>query len=410
MSFDVILLVISLLLGLSVVASKISSKLGVPVLLVFLAIGMLAGSDGPGGIWFTDAALAQQIGILALAFILFSGGMDTDWPLVRKGWGPAVVLATVGVLVSAGITGWIAHKVAGLSLLEGFLLGSIVASTDAAAVFATLRSRGISLSDDLRAIVELESGSNDPTAVFLTTGLVAIIGGVSLQAGPLVGSYFWQMSVGAAAGWGIGRLGVLAMRRLRLEFDALFHVASIVIVLFAYAGVAVVGGNGFLAAYVAGITFGQGQFRQRKGLRKFHEALAWLMQIAVFLGLGLLVFPGTLPSVAPTGILIALALMFVARPLAVFISLTPFRIPIREQILVAWMGLRGAVPIILATFPLLAGLSGSQEIFNIVFFVVILSAALQGTTLAPLAKALGLHGEGNTAKEESAPFPRSPVA
>lgn len=401
MTYEGVLLLTGGLLLLSVVGSKFASKLGVPVLLIFLGIGMLLGSDGPGGIWFTDAALTQKIGVVALIFILFSGGADLDWPRAKPHLGPSMSLATVGVLVTAGVVGLLAHWTLGFGLLEGLLLGAVVASTDAAAVFAALTQSKLKLKESVRRTLEIESGCNDPMAIFLTIGLVS-----ALSSGAQLGvesalTFIWQMALGGALGWGVGRVAVLTMRRLKLDFEGLYHGLSIAIVLIAYSLTALLGGNGFLAVYAAGIAFGNGEFRQKKGLRRFHEGLAWLSQIVMFIVLGLLVFPSQLPGVAWEGILVTVALMFLARPLAVALSLAPFRIPLREQSLMAWAGLRGAVPIVLATFPLLAGLPRAQEIFNIVFFVVIFSTVLQGTTIRWASARLGLLQAPDSARSAS---------
>ncbi len=380
----------AVLLGLGVLASKASSLLGVPAMLLFMGVGMLAGSDGPGGIYFDNAAWAQSLGVVALAFILFAGGMDTEWEQVQGVVRPALALSTLGVAATALLTAAFVKFAFGLGWLEGLLLGSIIASTDAAAVFGILRARSVRLNARLRALLELESGSNDPMAIFLTIGLVGVLSAGASSVGDLVMPFLVQMPVGALVGYAVGRGGVLVMRRLRLDFEALYHVLSIVIVLLSFSGAALAGGNGFLAVYVAGIAYGNGDFHQRKGLRRFHDGIAWLMQIAMFLTLGLLVFPHQLPGVAVQGVLIALFLMFVARPIAVGLTLLPFRFGARESVLVGWFGLRGAVPIVLGTYPLLAGLPRAQELFNVVFFVVLLSSLAQGTTLAWLARKLGL--------------------
>lgn len=380
----------AVLLGLGVLASKASSLLGVPAMLLFMGVGMLAGSDGPGGIYFDNAAWAQSLGVVALAFILFAGGMDTEWEQVKGVVRPALALSTFGVAATALLTAAFVKFAFGLGWLEGLLLGSIIASTDAAAVFGILRARSVRLNARLRALLELESGSNDPMAIFLTIGLVGVLSAGASSVGDLVMPFLVQMPVGALVGYAVGRGGVLVMRRLRLDFEALYHVLSIVIVLLSFSGAALAGGNGFLAVYVAGIAYGNGDFHQRKGLRRFHDGIAWLMQIAMFLTLGLLVFPHQLPGVAVQGVLIALFLMFVARPIAVGLTLLPFRFGARESVLVGWFGLRGAVPIVLGTYPLLAGLPRAQELFNVVFFVVLLSSLAQGTTLAWLARKLGL--------------------
>ena len=380
----------AVLLGLGVLASKASSLLGVPAMLLFMGVGMLAGSDGPGGIYFDNAAWAQSLGVVALAFILFAGGMDTEWEQVQGVVRPALALSTLGVAATALLTAAFVKFAFGLGWLEGLLLGSIIASTDAAAVFGILRARSVRLNARLRALLELESGSNDPMAIFLTIGLVGVLSAGASSVGDLVMPFLVQMPVGALVGYAVGRGGVLVMRRLRLDFEALYHVLSIVIVLLSFSGAALAGGNGFLAVYVAGIAYGNGDFHQRKGLRRFHDGIAWLMQIAMFLTLGLLVFPHQLPGVAVQGVLIAFFLMFVARPIAVGLTLLPFRFGARESVLVGWFGLRGAVPIVLGTYPLLAGLPRAQELFNVVFFVVLLSSLAQGTTLAWLARKLGL--------------------
>lgn len=390
MSFESALLIVACILALGVLASKVASKLNLPVLLLFLVIGMVAGSDGPGGIWFSDARLAQQFGVVALIFILFSGGMDLEWSAAKRHLAPAVSLSTLGVIVTAGITAAASVMLLGFRWVEGFLLGAIVASTDAAAVFSTLSQGKLHVRPDLRRVLELESGSNDPTAIFLTLAAIAAIMQPATLNATLIASFIGQMLLGALGGWALGRGGVLVMRKLRLDHQGLFHAVSLVIVLLSYSGVALAGGNGFLAVYVAGIAFGQGEFRQKKGLRRFHEGIAWLMQITMFVVLGLLVFPSQLPGVLVPGLILTAVLMLVARPLAVAVSLAPFKMPAREQVFVSWAGLRGAVPIVLATYPMLAGVERAQTIFNLVFFVVLFSALLQGPTLALLAERLGL--------------------
>ncbi|MFQ3586059.1 MAG: potassium/proton antiporter [Fimbriimonadaceae bacterium] len=390
MSFDTILLTVAALLALSVFASQATTRLRVPVLVLFVAIGMAAGSDGFGGIWFDNYELAQQIGIFALVCILFSGGMDTRWAAVRPYWQPAVTLATVGVVATALLIGVLAHFMLGFGWLEGLLLGAIISSTDAAAVFMTLRGKGAMLREDVQAVLELESGSNDPMAVFLSITLVDLIAAGAQPGVGLLGTFVWQMAVGLAGGYLVGRGGVLAMRRLRLAVDGLYHVASMAVMLASYSVSATLAGSGFLAAYVGGLAYGNGEFSHKRSLARFHDGLAWLMQVAMFLMLGLLVFPSQLPSVALTSLVVALALMLVARPIGVILCLLPFRIRFRETALLSWTGLRGAVPIILATYPLLAGLDRAPEIFNIVFFVVLLSALVQGPTIPMVAGMLGL--------------------
>lgn len=390
MVIDRVLFIAAVLLLISVFASKASGRLGVPALVIFLGVGMLAGSDGLGGIYFDNAFVAQFIGVVALAFILFAGGLDTDWRHVRPVLTPALLLATVGVVISAGIMGLFAWQVLGFSLLEGMLLGAIVSSTDAAAVFTAMRARQMRLKGEVEPLLELESGSNDPMAVFLTTGLTLLIMTPGASVVSLVPQFVWQMGAGVVLGLAFGWLAVQIINRVRLQVDGLYVVLSIAALLVAYAGTALLGGNGFLAVYIAGIYMAQQTFVHKRSLARFHDGMAWLMQIVMFLTLGLLVFPSQLPTVAVPAIAAALVLVFVARPIAVFLCLAFSKFNWREKVLISWVGLRGAVPIILATFPLLAGVPQANAIFNHVFFIVLVSVLLQGTTISVVARWLGL--------------------
>lgn len=386
LTIEYLLLGTSGLLLLSVIASKASGRLGVPALLLFLVIGMLTGSDGPGGIHFDNPWLAQSLGVVALAFILFAGGMDTEWASVRAQLGKGMMLSTLGVAITAGLVGLFARTILGMSWLEGLLIGAIVSSTDAAAVFAVMRSRHVSLRSPLKPLLELESGSNDPMAVFLTIGLISLLTGASTSVTDLLPMFVRQMVLGAAIGYGIGKVMVLLINRLRLEYDGLYPVLTLSLVLLTYSGSAWLGGNGFLAVYLAGLMMGNSEFLHKRSLTRFHDGLAWLMQIAMFLTLGLQVFPAQLVPVAGTGLLLALFLMVVARPVAVFLTLAFSALSLREKTMVAWVGLRGAVPIILATFPLLAGISQATMMFNLVFFIVLTSVLLQGTSIPLVAR------------------------
>jgi potassium/hydrogen antiporter len=388
--YDLALFVASILLILGVLAGMASGALGVPSLLAFLGLGMLAGSDGVGGIHFTDAGQAQMVGVVALTFILFSGGMGTHWadvkPIVRSG----LLLATIGVVTTASIVGFFAFLFLGFSLTEGFLLGAIIASTDAAAVFGLFRSSTASLNRKVQSLLELESGSNDPIAIFLTIGLTDLAAGKIAHLGGWVPVFAREMVLGALLGYGFGKFGVIVMQRIRLPFEALYSIFSVALALLSYSGSALVGGNGFLAVYVAGLTFGHGKFEQREDLQRYHDAISWLMQIVLFITLGLLVFPHQLPAVVGSGMLVALVLIFVARPVSVFLSLIGSGFSARAKLLVSWAGLRGAVPIVLATYPLIANLPKATETFNIVFFVVLISSLLQGTTVPWLTQKFGL--------------------
>jgi len=376
----------ALLILLGVLASKASSRLGVPALLLFLVIGMLAGSEGIGQIDFEDYELAQATGVVALAFILFAGGLDTKWSSVRPVLVRGVLLATVGVAVTALVVGVVAAWVLDLSLTAGLLLGSIVSSTDAAAVFSVLRSHSVSLRGMLRPLLELESGSNDPMAVFLTLGFLELLSEPGTSVVELLPIFVAQMSVGAAVGYAFARGSVVLINRLRLEYEGLYPVLMIAVVLLTYGTAALLEGSGFLAVYVAGIVMGNASFVHRKSLMRFADGLAWLMQIAMFLVLGLLVFPSDLWSVAGQALLISAVLIFVGRPVATFAVLPATGARLPETLMVSWVGLRGAVPIVLATFPHAEGVVEADVIFNVVFFIVLTSVLVQGTTIPMVAR------------------------
>ncbi|MEW5745894.1 MAG: potassium/proton antiporter [Nitrospirota bacterium] len=387
---EYILLGAAVLLLLSIIASKASGRLGVPSLLLFLIVGMLAGSDGPGGIHFNDPYLTQLIGVIALSLILFAGGLDTNWGSVRPVLWQGMALSTAGVFITAVLVGLFAVSVLDFSMLEGLLLGAIVSSTDAAAVFAVLRSKKVSFKGPLKPLLELESGSNDPMAVLLTVGLINLL---MRQEGSLLGiipTGALQLALGAGIGYVMGRGMIALINHIKLEYDGLYPVLSLTFVLLVYGLTATLKGNGFLAVYIAGLVMGNRNFIHKRSLLRFHDGLAWLMQIAMFLTLGLLVFPSRLVHVIGAGLLISAFLMLAARPLGVFLTLLPFRMGFREKAMVSWVGLRGAVPIILATFPLLAGIPKADMLFNIVFFIVLTSALLQGTTIPLFARKLGL--------------------
>ena len=381
MSFEWLLLGASVLLLICVLVSRISDRLGVPTLLLFLALGMLIGSDGPGGIYFDDPFLAQSVGIISLALILFSGGLSTRWQSVAPVLKPGLILSTAGVFLTALLMALFAHWALDFSLTEGLLLGAIVSSTDAAAVFSILRSRNLSLKGQLKSVLELESGSNDPMAVFLTIGLVQVLTQPAIQVTDLIGLFALQMSIGALIGYGMGWAMSWLINELKLGHDGLYPVLTLSLALFTYGLSTSLYGNGFLAVYLAGLVLGNRDFIHKRSLARFHDGLAWLVQIAMFLTLGLLVFPSRLPAVFGIGLLSAMWLMFVARPVSVFISLAFSRFGWRQKAFLSWVGLRGAVPIILATYPLLAGIPQSDLFFDIVFFVVLTSVLLQGVSL-----------------------------
>ncbi len=384
-----ILLAAALLIFLGVLSSKLSDRFSIPSLVLFLGIGIMAGSEGIVGIEFNNAALAKSIGVIALSFILFSGGLETDFGEAKRVFAKGITLSTLGVLITAGVVGIFASWVFRIPLKDGLLLGAIISSTDAAAVFSILRSKNISLKGKLRPLLELESGSNDPMAVFLTLGMIQLIQSATMSWVHLIGMFFIQMAIGLVAGWVVAELFLRVMKQLRLEYEGLYAALTFSITLLAYGLAETTGGNGFLAVYLAGILLSRKNFFYKRNLVRFHAGLAWLMQITMFVTLGLLVFPSRLFPIAWGGIAIALVLFFVARPIGVFLCLPMDSF--KEKLMISWVGLRGAAPIVLATFPLLAGISNSQLIFDIVFFVVLVSVLIQGTSIPAISKWLGLH-------------------
>jgi cell volume regulation protein A len=385
---ETILLWVAVLIFVSAVSSKLSDRFAIPALLLFLVIGMLAGSEGIGGIHFDNAQLAKSIGIIALIFIIFSGGLDTNWKDTRAVAWPGVVLSTLGVLLTAVITGLCAVYILKFSFLEGMLLGSIVSSTDAAAVFSILRSKRISLKQPLKPLLEFESGSNDPMAVFLTVGFISILTVKNMSISALIPRFFLDMGVGALIGYLMARFVVFFIKRLKLYYEGLYPVIMISLVLLTYVTAVFLKGNGILAVYLTGLMLGRAEFPNKKMIVKFHDGLAWLMQIAMFVTLGLLVFPSHIVPLIGTGLLLTILLMVVARPISVLLCLLPFKMNGRKKAMIAWVGLRGSVPIILATFPFMAGISQADTIFNIVFFIVIASVLIQGTSIPAISKML----------------------
>lgn len=389
-SINATMFLAGVLLLLGIASSKFSARLGMPVLVLFLALGMLAGSEGLGGIAFEDYGFANSVGSVALALILFDGGLRTSLGSVHSAWKPALSLSTVGVLLTSALTGLAAAWVLDVPLLHGMLLGGIVGSTDAAAVFSVLRTSGLRLPERLTATLEVESGSNDPMAIFLTLGLIGVITGTADSGGSLALLFLLQFGIGALAGVGVGRVAAWAVNRINLDYPGLYPLLALSFGLLAFGLAAVLQGSGFLAVYLAGIVLGNSSIVFRRGIFLFHDAAAWLGQIVLFVMLGLLSFPSRLLAVAGEGLLIALVLILVARPFAVAASAFPFRFRPRELAFLSWVGLKGAVPITLATFPLMAGVPGSEVIFNAVFFVVLVSAVTQGWSLPVVARWLKL--------------------
>ncbi len=387
---DGLILFSGVVILLGIASSKLSARLGVPVLVLFLTLGMLAGSDGIGGIQFENYPLAHGIGTIALVLILFDGGLGTTWDAVRDVWKPSLSLATLGVAVTAIVVGAAAVLVLKFTWLEALMLGSIVGSTDAAAVFGVLRLGRVSLPNKLVATIEIESGSNDPMAIFMTIGCVELLTGERELGINLVGFFLTQMLVGAIVGIGMGTLAVRSVNRINLGAAGLYPVLVTSFCLLTFGLTAWLSGSGFLAVYLAGIVVGNRKLVFQRGIRMFHDAIAWLAQIIMFVMLGLLSEPSRLLGVGMYGLLIGAVLILVARPLAVLVSLLPFRFNWRELAFISWGGLKGAVPITLATFPLLFGAPKALLIFDVTFFVVVLSALVQGWSLPLAARLLKL--------------------
>ncbi|MDD4183581.1 MAG: potassium/proton antiporter [Candidatus Omnitrophica bacterium] len=390
MVLETILLWVAVLIFVSAVSSKLSDRFAIPALLLFLVIGMLVGSEGIGRIYFDNAQLAKSIGVVALIFIIFSGGLDTSWKDTKVVLWPGVILSTAGVLLTAIITGFFAMYIFKFSLLEGMLLGSIVSSTDAAAVFSILRSKRIALKQPLKPLLEFESGSNDPMAVFLTVGFLSILTAKNMGIAALIPRFFLDMGMGAAIGYLMAKVTAFSISRMKLYYEGLYPAVMISLVLLTYVVAVFLKGNGILAVYIAGLMLGQVEFPNKRMITKFHDGLAWLMQITMFITLGLLVFPSRIIPLLGPGLLLTLLLMVVARPISVLLCLLPFKMNMRKKAMVAWVGLRGSVPIILATFPFMAGIAQADIIFNIVFFIVIASVLIQGTSIPIVAKILKL--------------------
>ncbi|WP_084417644.1 potassium/proton antiporter [Chrysiogenes arsenatis] len=387
------LVLFALLAIISVIATRFATRYGVPALVLFIGFGMIAGSDGLKLINFSDPFLAQLFGTVALVIILFDGGMQTKWDAVRKVMAPALSLATVGVVVTAGIVGIAAKLILPIGWLEALLLGSIVGSTDAAAVFSVLSGKNIQ--ENLARTLEAESGTNDPMAVFLTLGFIQLILSEKAELLSLIPQFFWQMGVGGIAGYAFGRFAVWVLNRIRLDSGGLYPVLGLGFAFFVFSASALINASGFLAVYILALVIGNSDVPYRHAIFRFNEGLAWMMQILMFIMLGLMVAPQEMfEEFLVVGLLLSVVLTLVARPIGVYISLIPFHFNFKEFTFLSWSGLKGAVPIILATYPMLAGVEHSQSFFNVVFFIVLTSTLVQGATISPLAKWLGFESPG----------------
>jgi potassium/hydrogen antiporter len=397
-----LILVAGSLLALGIGASLLAGRLRVPGLVLFLLLGMLIGSDGLGLIDFGgsehDVELARTIGIIALTLILFEGGLAAGWSEIRPVLRGALPLATIGTLVTAVVTGLAAHWLLELTVLESLLLGAVIASTDSAAIFSVLR--GSSIERKLARTLEAESGFNDPVAVLLVLGFIEWIQGPDYGVPDMLLLVLQQLAIGALVGFAVGAVAVMAFRGVQFATTGLYPVASIATAAIAFGAADELGGSGFLAVYLTGLALGSARIPARRTIDDFHAGLAWVSQIALFFTLGLLVFPSELGDVIGDGLLLAIVLTLVARPLATFLTTAPAGYSVREMTLVSWSGLRGALPMVFATFPVIEGIPKAELFFNLVFFVVITSALIQGATIDPLARRLGL-----TTRQPAVPRP-----
>ncbi len=397
-SVEVLLLVAALLLFASILISKTGYRFGIPTLLMFLVAGMLFGTDGLG-LQFDNVKGAQNIGMIALCIILFSGGMDTQMRDIRPVWQPGVLLSTVGVLLTTFFTGLFVYFISGwqhiglaFCLTGSLLLAATMSSTDSASVFNILRSQRIRLKNNLRPMLELESGSNDPMAYMLTIILIACMQTGPESPGGIAWDFALQFVVGIAGGYGLGRLGVVIINRIHLKNRELYSIMVLSFIFIIYSSVYLLKGNGYLAVYIAGMVMGNHKLYKKSEITTFLDGMTWLFQIVMFVLLGLLVNPHDMLAVAGSALLVGLFMIFVARPASVFLCLLPFgrKITVKSKLFISWVGLRGAAPIIFATLPVVAGVDGGSQIFNIVFFVTLMSLLIQGMSLTLVARKLNL--------------------
>src|SRR4051812_20118519 len=383
-----LILIAGALLAAGIVGALLADRVRIPGLLLFLGLGMLAGSEGLGGIEFNDMELARTLGTIALVLILFEGGLTAGWTEIRPVLGTAASLATVGTTATAAVAGLAAHWIFGISVLEGMIVGAAIAATDSAAIFAVLRHS--TLEKRLARSLEGESGMNDPVALLLVIGFIEWIQEPGFGLADMAGLLALKLALGTAIGFAMGRLAAAALDRVRLPTDGIYPVATIAIAGLAYGLAEVAHGSGLLAVYLTALALGTARIPARRTIVAFHEGVGWVAQIGLFILLGLLVFPSTLGDVAWESLALSAVLIFVARPVAAFIATAFSPLDVRERAMLGWAGLRGATPIWLATFPVVAGVGSGEELFAIVFFVVVTSTLIQGAPFEPLASRLGL--------------------
>ncbi|MDY6226999.1 potassium/proton antiporter [Clostridium sp.] len=383
-----LMIVCGLILLICISSSKILYKFGIPMLLIFIVLGMIFGSDGIVGIYFDNYQLTSIVSSLALVFIMFYGGFGTNWKMARKSAVPSILMSSFGVIITAGLTGLFCHYVLKTSILEGLLIGAVVGSTDAASVFSVLRSQKLNLKGTLAPLLEIESGSNDPIAYMLTIIILTLMsnGGVSL----IIPMLIKQILFGIITGSILARISVYILKRANFEVEGFYTIFVTAIAILSYALSEYIGGNGYLSVYMAGIILGNNRIPHKKSLVHFFDGLSWIMQIGLFFVLGLLAFPSKLPEVFVISIAISLFMMFIARPLATFIILKWFDYSNKEKIFISWVGFRGAASIVFAIYTVTYGVDIGNDIFHIIFFIALLSVSIQGTFTPILAKKLDL--------------------
>ncbi|MEG0284235.1 MAG: potassium/proton antiporter [Erysipelotrichales bacterium] len=380
-----LLLGASLILILSCLMSKFLYRFGVPTLVIFIAIGMFLGYDGPGNIYFDDAHLAMEISDFALAMIIFFGGFGLNWDKAKTSAKSATALSVIGLLITAFTIGTFISLVFKVDFFYAMILGSVISSTDAAAVFSILNSKKLNLKNNMSHLLEMESGSNDPIAYMLTIIFLTLVQGEKMN---IPFELFMQIVVGVIIGVVVAKVGVIIINRIDLEAEGLYSILMLGFVILSFALAHQLGGNQFLSVYLTGIIFGNTKIVHKFSLLKYFDGISWLMQLLLFFTLGLLVFPSQLPSVTMDGIIIALFLTFIARPLGVFLTLMFTKYSIKEKLMISWGGFRGAASIVFATYALNANIDGADWIFNIVFIVALLSVIFQGSLFVPIAKKL----------------------
>lgn len=400
-SVEGILIIGSILVFLSIIASKVSNELGVPVLLIFLGISMLAGSDGIGGIQFDNAYAAQILGSITLSIILFSGGLETNREKIKPILIPGLILATIGVAITAILLGVCSYYIIDdFSMKESLLLGSLVASTDAAAVFSILRSQNLNIKKNVASLLEFESGSNDPMAYFLVIFFISLMSGNKMSTKNGIVMFFQGISIGIFIGIYMGQAMKMLVEKINLNNESFYPGFTLSMAMFTYSMTNYIGGNGFLAVYIAGIILGENKFIYKERLLWFYNSVAWVFQMIMFISLGLLISPSKLTTLLPKGIIVFLVLSFIVRPISVFLCLWKNNFNKNEKIFLSFAGLRGATSIVFATYPVLSGIKHADKMFNIVYIIVVFSFMLQGTTIPLVSKLLKIKEEEEIKKEK----------